>query len=150
MKHAASVRPEPGSNSPLSESYDSLLFRVVSRSLFNSSFRFCLVFPYHFSRINKFISSSAILFSMCWCRFLIINILQNTKSYFGVLASLAIQSFSLAFFSLLLKFFLSTTFLKFIFLIFRFKFFKVRCALGTSLILRKTKFKSNHFFYFFK
>ena len=64
MKHAASVRPEPGSNSPLSESYDSLLFRVVSRSFLTLAFAIVL-FPYHFSRINKFISSSAILFSMC-------------------------------------------------------------------------------------
>ena len=59
MKHAASVRPEPGSNSPLSESY---YFNLLPGCL--SSLLFC---PYHFVfRINKVFVFSAILLSMCF------------------------------------------------------------------------------------
>ena len=46
MKHAASVRPEPGSNSPLSEKLCPLC-----ASLHTLELQFC---PYHFCEINKF------------------------------------------------------------------------------------------------
>ena len=44
MKHAASVHPEPGSNSPLSEKFMSLVHISMNRS---TSLSFC---PFHFSQ----------------------------------------------------------------------------------------------------
>ena len=59
MKHAASVHPEPGSNSPLSEKFMSLVHIPMNRS---TSFYFSC--PSHFFKINRYLSSSAILLSM--------------------------------------------------------------------------------------
>ena len=59
MKHAASVHPEPGSNSPLSEKFMSLVHIPMNRS---TSF-YCSC-PSHFFKINRYLSSSAILLSM--------------------------------------------------------------------------------------
>ena len=58
MKHAASVHPEPGSNSPLSEKFMSLVHLSMNRS---TSFYFV---RFIFFKINRYISSSAILLSM--------------------------------------------------------------------------------------
>ena len=59
MKHAASVHPEPGSNSPLSEKFMSLVHIPMNRS---TSFYYSC--PSHFFKINRYLSSSAILLSM--------------------------------------------------------------------------------------
>ena len=47
MKHAASVRPEPGSNSPLSESY---VLTVVT--VFDSCLNLLRSFRYHFCELT--------------------------------------------------------------------------------------------------
>ena len=144
MKHAASVRPEPGSNSPLSES---LFDRHISMTL--DSFRLqtfvCAVLIIFFELTKLFVFSYSV-FNVLSLTFILI--LLFTKSFFGVLASLAI-SFPTAIFILLLKFFLSTTFLKFVKNLFFSLSFKVRCALSTSLIVDKRNLKINIFFFVF-
>ena len=71
MKHAASVRPEPGSNSPLSESYDSLflLLKTVLSLIFSLRLRVAfvvLIILFELtSSMSHRISSSAILLSRC-------------------------------------------------------------------------------------
>ena len=82
MKHAASVRPEPGSNSPLSESLcpSPLLLKAARLRFIYASFRYRIFCLESFFEINKLYlltiitycshSFSAILFSMFYliCR----------------------------------------------------------------------------------
>ena len=56
IKHAASVRPEPGSNSPLSESFIASITRVIALT----HYIFCLSTSVFSLRINKFFFSYSV------------------------------------------------------------------------------------------
>ena len=76
MKHAASVRPEPGSNSPLSESLcpsivkgllnnllDFVFVLTLSRSSFSTLTQFSVLRCLSFFEINKYLVVRLTLFS---------------------------------------------------------------------------------------
>ena len=112
MKHAASVHPEPGSNSPLSEKFMSLVHLSMNRS---TSFYFV---RFIFFKINRYLSSSAILLSMFYF-FRLGNSLHYSAVPFASSSSLPYHS-AFNFLSHLSatssilspQFFLSTSFLK--------------------------------------
>ena len=86
MKHAASVHPEPGSNSPLSEKFMSLVHIPMNRS---TSF-YCSC-PSHFFKINRYLSSSAILLSMFYLSSRSKESHQNSSLPFPSLSLIASQ-----------------------------------------------------------
>ena len=81
MKHAASVHPEPGSNSPLSEKFMSLVHISMNRS---TSLSFC---PFHFSQNQQvFIVFSYSIVNVLFFR------LRNLKLFFIQLARTSLGS----------------------------------------------------------
>ena len=140
MKHAASVRPEPGSNSPLSESFI-VSIRSFKQTALTHFFTYAWLSPYVFClceiiffRINKYyVSSSAILFSMF--KFLLCvsrstahpdsRLSVSPPSFPPALLGASLPSVSRAFLSYHLNFFCQAVFYFFCFIFFYIR--KNRC-----------------------
>ena len=155
MKHAASVHPEPGSNSPLSEKFMSLVhpFRWTAR-LRCQSVRFI------FLKINRYISSSAILLSMFYfhLRNLKLFLFSSSEPLFG---SLTIRfQFPMSFTSVLrhflcyhLNFLCQHLFLKSFWFLLRFQklaLIPFLFALSDFSFCSKLKIICNQYFFSFK